>query len=74
MPLESVVVLSVCAPVKFIVTPDNPDPVNVTWPAMLYVGLVAVAVKSTSVRFAPLTVCALLAGLKEYPVMLGVIV
>ncbi len=35
---------------------------------------VAVAVKSTAVMFAPLTVCALPVGLKEYPVLLGVIV
>jgi hypothetical protein len=68
----SVVVVAATAPLKVTVAP-LPPAVGVIVPEMLKVAA-GVAVKLIPVTFAPLTVAFWLAGLKVYPVWLGVIV
>ena len=75
MPLVSVMAVAELAPVNAMVTPDNPETFDVTWPEMLGGPAgTGVAVKLTPVISAPLTVLGLLVGLKVNPVPLGVMV
>ena len=82
MPLVSVVVVPVPAPLKVMVTPAKgllpPPPPNpplvVTLPEIEYVVALGVPVKFWPVTFAPLMVTVLLVGLNVYPVLLGVTV